>query len=232
MQIFYVPEIAINPVLPEEESGHCIRVLRMQEGDELLITDGKGRFLKSQITKAHHKRCEVSVLEIIEQPPLWDFNLHIAIAPTKNMDRMEWLVEKATEIGINEITFLRCRYSERKEIKIPRIEKIMISAMKQSQKATLPKLNEMILFEDFVSIPFQGQKYIAHCENEEKPLIKQLYSIGESALILIGPEGDFSSEEIQLAKTHNFAPVSLGESRLRTETAALVACQTFHILNQ
>jgi 16S rRNA (uracil1498-N3)-methyltransferase len=145
---------------------------------------------------------------------------------------MEWLVEKATEIGINEITFLRCRYSERKEIKIPRLEKIMISAMKQSVKATLPKLNEIILFEDFVSIPFQGEKYIAHCENEEKPLIKQLYSKGEHALILIGPEGDFSSEEIQLAKTHNFSPVSLGESRLRTETAALVACQTLHILNQ
>ena len=154
------------------------------------------------------------------------------MAPTKNMDRMEWFVEKATEIGIDTITCLNCRFSERKEVKTARLEKILVSAMKQSQKATLPRLNGMTDFKRFISEPFDGRKFIAHCEEEEKPLLRRVYHPGENALILIGPEGDFSTEEIRLAKENGFEAISLGESRLRTETAALVACHTIHILNQ
>ena len=154
----------MNLELPEEEAGHCIRVLRLTEGDEILLTDGKGFFFKAAISRAHPKHCEVNILEQWEQPALWNFNLHIAVAPTKNMDRMEWFAEKATEIGINAITCLNCRFSERKEIKPARLEKILISAMKQSQKATLPELNGMTDFRTFVSLPFAGRKFIAHCE--------------------------------------------------------------------
>ena len=232
MQIFYAPDIATNPELPEEEANHCVRVLRLNEGDEILVTDGKGTFYKAAIRRANTKHCEISILENWRQPALWNFKLHIAVAPTKNMDRMEWFVEKATEIGIDTITCLNCRFSERKEVKTARLEKILVSAMKQSQKATLPRLNGMTDFKRFISEPFDGRKFIAHCEEEEKPLLKHVYHPGENALILIGPEGDFSTEEIRLAKKNGFEAISLGESRLRTETAALVACHTIHVLNQ
>lgn len=232
MQIFYTPDIAVNPELPEEEAGHCIRVLRLSEGDEILLTDGKGSFYKAAISRAHHKHCEVSIQESWQQPALWNFRLHIAVAPTKNMDRMEWFAEKATEIGIDAIICLNCRFSERREIKPARLEKILVSAMKQSQKATLPVLTGMTDFKSFVAQPFEGRKFIAHCEDGEKRLLKQTYHPGENALILIGPEGDFSPEEIELALQQGFEPISLGESRLRTETAALEACHTVHVLNQ
>lgn len=232
MQIFYTPDIAVNPELPEEEAGHCIRVLRLAEGAEILLTDGQGAFYKAAISRAHPKHCEVTILERWMQPALWNFRLHIAVAPTKNMDRMEWFAEKATEIGIDEITCLNCRFSERKEVKPARLEKILVSAMKQSQKATLPRLNGMTDFKKFVTQPFEGRKFIAHCEEGEKPLLKSIYHPGENALILIGPEGDFSPEEIALARAQGFEAISLGESRLRTETAALVACHTIHVLNQ
>ena len=222
----------MNPELPEEEAGHCIRVLRLTEGDEILVTDGKGTFYKAAISRAHHKHCEVSILESWQQPALWNFRLHIAVAPTKNMDRMEWFAEKATEIGIDAITCLNCRFSERREIKPARLEKILISAMKQSQKATLPQLEGMTDFKSFVSQPFDGRKFIAHCEDGDKTLLKQTYRPGENVLVLIGPEGDFSPEEIELALKKGFEPISLGDSRLRTETAALVACHTIHVLNQ
>lgn len=231
MQIFYTPDILLRPELPEEEAGHCIRVLRLGEGDEILLTDGKGAFYKAVITRPHPKHCEVRILETWTQPALWPFYLHIAVAPTKNIDRMEWFVEKATEIGIDEITCLNCRFSERREIKPARLEKIQVSAMKQSCKARLPKLTGMTDFKTFVAQPFEGRKFIAHCEEEEKALLKQIYRPRENALILIGPEGDFSPEEIRLAKASGFEPISLGESRLRTETAALVACHTLHVLN-
>lgn len=222
----------MNPELPEEEAGHCIRVLRLTEGDEILLTDGKGTFYKAAISRAHHKHCEVSILESWQQSALWNFHLHIAVAPTKNMDRMEWFAEKATEIGIDAITCLNCRFSERREIKPARLEKILVSAMKQSQKATLPRLEGMTDFKSFVSQPFDGRKFIAHCEDGDKTLLKQTYRPGENALVLIGPEGDFSPEEIELALKKGFEPISLGDSRLRTETAALVACHTIHVLNQ
>ncbi len=231
MQIFYTPDISVNPELPEEESGHCVRVLRLSEGAEILLTDGKGKFYKAPNTVAHPKHCQIEVTDSWTAGKPWPFYVHIAVAPTKNMDRMEWFAEKATEIGIDEITCLNCRFSERKEVKPARLKKILVSAMKQSQKSVLPKLHGMTDFRHFVEKPFEGRKFIAHCEEEEKPLIKDIYKSGENALVLIGPEGDFSPEEIALAKANGFEAISLGNSRLRTETAALVACHTLHVLN-
>lgn len=230
MQIFYTPDILQCPELPEEESGHCVRVLRLGEGDEILLTDGRGSFYQASIEQAHPKHCRVTLLQSWQPAPLWSGYLHIAVAPTKNMDRMEWFAEKATEIGIDEITCLNCRFSERKEVKPQRLEKILVSAMKQSQKATLPLLHGMTDFRTFVKQPFEGQKFIAHCEAGEKPLLSKVYHPGERVLILIGPEGDFSPEEIALAQEQGFQPISLGPSRLRTETAALAACHTIRLL--
>ena len=232
MSLFYAPYIETNPVLPEEESAHAIRVLRLNEGDELSITDGKGFFYRAVIAGAHPKHCEVNIIETYPQTHLRPFQIHIAVSPTKQIDRMEWFVEKAAEIGIDAITFLNCRYSERQEIKTARLEKILISAMKQSQKALLPQLTGMTTFQEFIKKPFAGSKFIAHCEDSAKSLLKQIYPAGENALILIGPEGDFSNEEISAAIEHGFQPITLGQSRLRTETAALVACHTIHLLNQ
>ena len=171
--------------------------------------------------------------ETIQKEHLWKGKLHIEMAPTKKMDRNEWFAEKATEIGINQLTFLNCRYSERKVIKSERIEKIIVSAVKQSLKARVPLLDEMIDFKSFVQQEFEGQKFIAHCYDEEaeKIHLKDALKIGEKALILIGPEGDFSEQEVALAKEYGFRPISLGNSRLRTETAALVACHTFNLIN-
>ena len=232
MPLFYAPYIETTPVLPEEESGHAIRVLRLNEGDEIQITDGKGFLYRAIITRAHPKHCEVNIADTQFQTPLWPFHIHIAIAPPKQIDRMEWFVEKATEIGIDKITCLSCRHSERREINVHRIEKNLISAMKQSLKARLPHLTGMTAFQDFVCQSFNGSKFIAHCAEGEKLSLKQIYPIGENVLILIGPEGDFSKEEISLAIEQGFQPITLGESRLRTETAALVACHTIHLLTE
>ena len=218
--------------LPEEEAQHCTRFLRLSIGDEITLTDGKGSFYKAEITAATNKRCLVAIKETIFQKPLWPCHLHIAMAPTKNMDRNEWFAEKATEIGFDELTFLNCRFSERKVIKNERIEKILISAIKQSLKARLPKLNEMTDFNKFINQEFKGQKFIAHCYEGEKPLLKDVLKAGEDALVLIGPEGDFSEGEVEKAIERGFTPISLGKSRLRTETAALVACHTLNLLNQ
>ena len=232
MHVFYTPDIQKSNELPEEEAQHCIRVLRLSIGDEITLTDGKGNFYKAEITVATNKRCFVNIKETIFQEPLWPCHLHIAMAPTKNMDRNEWFAEKATEIGFDELTFLNCRFSERKVIKTERIEKILVSAIKQSLKARLPKLNEMIEFDPFIRQEFKGQKFIAHCYEGEKPLLKNVLKPGEDALVLIGPEGDFSEEEVKKAIECGFTPISLGKSRLRTETAALVACHTMNLLNQ
>lgn len=223
MHVFYTPDIQTKPELPEEEAQHCVRVLRLSAGDEITLTDGKGNFYRAEITASTNKRCLVKVLETIPQEPLWSGHLHIAMAPTKNMDRNEWFAEKATEIGFNELTFLNCRFSERKVIKMERIEKIVVSAIKQSLKARLPKLNGMTDFDKFITQEFEGQKFIAHCYEGEKPLLKNVMKPGEDALVLIGPEGDFSEEEVAKAIKKGFQPISLGKSRLRTETAALVA---------
>ena len=232
MHLFYTPDISHNNELPEEEAQHCIRVLRLNIGDEVTLTDGKGCFYKAEISAATHKRCLVTVKESIPQPPLTLCRIHIAMAPTKNMDRNEWFAEKATEIGIDQLFFLCCRFSERKVIKTERIEKILVSAMKQSLKAYLPKLNEMMEFDKFIAQDFKGQKFIAHCYEGAKPQLKHILKPGKDAIVLIGPEGDFSEEEVEKAINNGFIPVSLGRSRLRTETAALVACHTLNLLNQ
>lgn len=232
MHVFYTPDILTNAELPQEEAQHCIRVLRLSVGDEVTLTDGAGNFYQAVINAATNKRCLVTITETHFQQPLWIGHLHIALAPTKNMDRNEWLAEKATEIGIDELTFLNTRYSERKQIKTERIEKILISAIKQSLKARLPKLNEMKEFDKFIAQPFGGQKFIAHCYEGDKPLLSDAMQKGEDALVLIGPEGDFSEEEVKRAIEKGFKPISLGKSRLRTETAALVACHTMNLVNQ
>lgn len=231
MHVFYTPDIDTCPELPEEEAGHCLRVLRLGVGDEVMLTDGKGFFYKAVISVATGKRCQVKVVEKIEQEKFWKGHLHLAMAPTKNMDRIEWFAEKATEIGFDELSFLNCRFSERKVIKTERIEKIVVSAMKQSLKARKPIVNEMTDFAKFMQRDFQGQKFIAHCYEGEKPLLKEVLKPGEDALVLIGPEGDFSPEEVQKAEALGFQPISLGKSRLRTETAALVAVHMMNLFN-
>ena len=235
MNLFYAPDIANRQELPAEEAAHCARVLRMSEGDKIMITDGQGCFYEAELTLVSPKHCRVAILNKKYPAPLWQGHLHLALAPTKNMDRIEWLAEKATEIGFNELTFLNCRFSERKVIKPERVDKILVSAMKQSLKPWKPKLNEMIDFSKFMKKEFSGQKFIAHCYDdlgEAKPLLKDVLSKGEDALVLIGPEGDFSREEVETAIAQGFKPISLGKSRLRTETAALVACHIMNLVNQ
>ena len=214
--------------LPEEEAGHCIRVLSMKEGDRIRLTDGKGSFYDAVISAVSGKRCMVHIESREVQQPLWDGHLHIAVAPTKLMDRNEWFVEKAVEIGVDEITFLKTDHSERDGVKMERIEKIAVSAMKQSQKATLPVLNGMTTLHNLIERGFDGDKFIAHCEPGSKVLLQDAVIPGHDSLVLIGPEGDFSPAEIEMALKAGFRPISLGPSRLRTETAALVAV---HIMN-
>lgn len=232
MHLFYAPDIELTNELPAEEAAHALRVLRLKTGDELMLTDGKGCFYRAEIAVADQKHCLLNILETSPQPVLWNGHLHLALAPTKNMDRMEWLAEKATEIGFDELTFLNCRYSERRVIKLERIEKIVASAVKQSLKARMPKLNELIDFSKFIRQPFTGQKFIAHCYPGDKSLLKDSLHAEEDALVLIGPEGDFSEEEVALAIENGFQPISLGASRLRTETAALVAVHLMNLAHQ
>lgn len=228
MWLFYSPDIKPDMELPQEEAGHCIRVLRMKEGDRICLTDGKGCFYDAVISAVSGKRCMVHIENTKEQAPLWNGRIHIAVAPTKLMERNEWFVEKAVEIGVDEITFLKTDHSEREVIKPERIEKIAVSAMKQSQKATLPVLNGMTPLRSFIEQGFDGDKYIAHCEPGSKVLLQDALTPGHNSLVLIGPEGDFSPAEIEMALKAGFKPISLGPSRLRTETAALVAV---HIMN-
>jgi 16S rRNA (uracil1498-N3)-methyltransferase len=233
MHIFYTPDISGKSyTLDETESKHCARVLRLVKGDMITLVDGKGGFYTAEINDPNPKRCRIDVIKSEQNFGLQGFQVNIAIAPTKNMERIEWFLEKATEIGINRITPLLCRFSERKEIKHERLEKVMISAMKQSLKAYLPQLDEMTKFSNFIHQPFEGQKFIAHCEDQYRDLLKSKIMPGENYLILIGPEGDFSTEEIEMALKEGFHPVSLGNSRLRTETAGVVACHTFNLLNE
>lgn len=235
MQLFYNNLLDKNSkeiLFDKIESKHIVRVLRKKENDILDITNGNSLLFKAKITLANDKRCVAEIIQVEEKDKLWDYYLHIAIAPTKNNDRLEWFLEKATEIGIDEITPIICQNSERKIVKQERLEKIIQSAMKQSLKFTLPKLNEPIKFNDFIDQDFNGKKCIAHCEDDEKTLLKTLVNTKEKITILIGPEGDFSTQEIKKALSKKFTPISLGESRLRTETAGLVAVQTVAIINQ
>lgn len=232
MALFYVPDIADRWELSEEEAAHCLRVLRLSVGDALDITDGCGTLYKAVISSIAGKHCYVEARETIAMPKNWRGNIHIAIAPTKNMDRIEWLAEKATEIGVDAITFLNCRFSERKVVKTERVERIVVSAMKQSLKYSKPVVGEMVDFKKFISIPRGGAKFIAHCYDSERVLLKDVLREGEDVTVLIGPEGDFSPEEVGLAVEAGYRPVSLGSSRLRTETAGLAACHTFILKNE
>ncbi|HOI25973.1 MAG TPA: 16S rRNA (uracil(1498)-N(3))-methyltransferase [Paludibacteraceae bacterium] len=229
--LFYTPNIEESPYLPEEESNHAIRVLRLQTGDKLELIDGRGGYYEAEILVPHHKKCEVKILNHFTEYHKRPFKMHVAIAPTKNMDRIEWFAEKVTEIGVDEITPVICRFSERKEIKHDRLEKILVSAMKQSKKAYLPKLNDQCTFAQFIQRKDLGQRFIAHCYEQDKKELSELYKPLEDATILIGPEGDFGEDEVSSAIKIGFAPVSLGESRLRTETAGVVACHTMDLLS-
>jgi len=236
MQLFYNPslsQITKDVTFDKEESRHIVKVLRMNEGDIFKITNGKGSFFSAEIVNANPKGCLVKILSEEIQPPL-PYQLHLAVAPTKLNDRYEWFLEKATEIGISEITPIICDHSERKIIKPERFEKILQSAMKQSLKANLPTLNKAALFKDFINSEkaIKGLKCIAHCEETNKKTLKSILLPNKKITILIGPEGDFSSEEIEFAMHAGFIPVTLGESRLRTETAAIVACHSVAFINE
>ena len=236
MHRFYCPDIADTLTLGEEDSKHCVRVMRMAEGDTIEVVDGNGTLYTCRITMAHPKRCAIEVLDKEVQTPHWGHRIVLAIAPTKNLDRIEWLVEKCVEMGIDRIIPLRCHNSERTVLKTERLKKIMVSAMKQSLKATLPLLDEMTPVERVLAEPFDGTRCIAYCDEqlprEERHTLAGIYQPGKDVMVLIGPEGDFSPEEVQAATTAGFIPVTLGESRLRTETAGLMAVAAVHALDQ
>uniref|UniRef100_A0AB33IRH7 Ribosomal RNA small subunit methyltransferase E n=1 Tax=Prevotella sp. GTC17253 TaxID=3236793 RepID=A0AB33IRH7_9BACT len=224
---FYVPTLPETEELPVDEAQHAIRVLRLQTGDSLWLLDGVGNFYQAEVTLTTSKRCLFRIVESKAQLKGWHGNIHLAIAPTKNIDRIEWMVEKACEVGIDQFSFLQCKFSERKILRIDRLEKIMISAVKQSRKPMMPIINELSSFETFISSPRVGRKFIAHCypEIERKDFfsILQQIDVNEDVTVLIGPEGDFSIDEVKLAMANGYVSISLGNSRLRTETAGLYA---------
>ena len=235
MQLFYNSEISIEKkqiTFDKIESKHIVRVLRKKENDILKITNGKGYLFDVKISFANDKKCLADIIAVTEKKNPRNYYLHIAIAPTKNNDRMEWFLEKATEIGIDEITPIICKNSERRIVKLERFEKIIQSAMKQSLKFTLPKLNEPRKFSDFINQNLDGKICIAHCEKQEKKLLKSVIDASEKVTVLIGPEGDFSSDEINKALMKKIIPITLGKSRLRTETAALVAVNSVSFINE
>jgi len=231
MHLFYSTNISDNIItLDKEESKHLAKVLRLEMGEEVHVIDGKGTRYLCTINLAHQKATQLSILakEVVNET----YGIEIAAAPTKNLNRWEWFLEKTTEIGIDAIHPIVSFHSERKVLKQDRQERIMVSAMKQSYKTKLPQLSELEKFKQFITKKFDGRKFICHCyDNLPKKSLNESYKKGEKALLLIGPEGDFSKEEVELALQHGFEPIALGESRLRTETAAIVACHTIHVLN-
>ena len=245
-RFFYDPQVSGE--LPQDEAKHATRVLRLAAGDELLLMDGQGSFFRAEITVADNHRCLYRILETMPQQPAWEGHIHIAVAPTKLNDRMEWFAEKATEIGMDELSFLDCKFSERHVIKCERIDKIIISAVKQSHKAWKSVLNEMMSFDKFVRQERKGDKFICHCYDEgdieplsqtlpqteglNKPFLMDVLRRGVETTVLVGPEGDFSVDEVRLALRNGYRSVSLGTSRLRTETAALAAVHMMQIINQ
>ncbi|MBA9074943.1 16S rRNA (uracil1498-N3)-methyltransferase [Flavobacterium gossypii] len=235
MQLFYNPTITQNGEIfsfDKEESKHIIKVLRKKEGDNLYVTNGLGDLFKTEITLASDSKCLVKIVSSEKSEPS-KYYLHLAVAPTKMNDRFEWFLEKATEIGISEITPIICDHSERKVIKTDRFDKIILSAMKQSLHYYLPKLNEPILFKDFIKQQkSEGLNLIAHCEETDKKSLKEVVKPNKDVTILIGPEGDFSEKEIKLALENKYIPVTLGNTRLRTETAAVVACHSVVFINE
>ena len=235
MNLFYAPDILQTLSLPEEESQHCAKVLRMKAGEHIHIIDGVGGLYEAEILEAHPKRTQVSIISEQHEYGRRPFRLHLAVAPTKNIDRFEWFVEKATEIGFDELTPLCCRYSERKVIKPERIEKILVSAAKQSLKAYVPRLNPMMTAKEFIGnssflIP-HSSLFIAHCYDQPKQHLFNACQPGGDVVVMVGPEGDFSEEEVELALRNSFQAITLGESRLRTETAGVVACHLVTVAN-
>ena len=234
-KLFYTPDFVGQSgacVLPEDEAQHAVKVLRLQAGERVHLVNGKGGLFEAEIVWAQPKHCEVKILQSVFEYGKRDFYLHIAIAPTKMNERFEWFLEKCTEIGIDEITPLLCQFSERKELKLPRMEKILVSAMKQSAKAYLPKLNEICSIKQFLKTAEAEQKFIAHCYKTDKKSLSKTCTKQSKVLILIGPEGDFSEEEVNMATEKGFIPISLGNSRLRTETAGVAACHTVNLINE
>ena len=246
MNLFYAPDITQTLCLPEEESQHCVKVLRMKAGERIHIIDGVGGLYEAEILEAHPKRTQVGIISEQHEYGRRPFRLHLAVAPTKNIDRFEWFVEKATEIGFDELTPLCCRYSERKVIKPERIEKILVSAAKQSLKAYVPRLNPMVTFKEFIAQQYhfaesgQGQSlegehnsslFIAHCYDQPKQHLLHACMPASDVVVMVGPEGDFSEEEVELALRNSFRAITLSESRLRTETAGVVACHLVTIAN-
>jgi len=230
---FYVPDAASATELPADEASHAVRVLRMKPGDEMVLMDGVGTFFKAEVAVASPHHCVYRVVEEMPQLPQWHGRYHIAMAPTKLMDRTEWMLEKVTEIGVDEVSLLNCDNSERRVAKPARLEKILVSAMKQSRKAWKPVLNDMAAFRKFVSEPRGGMKFIAHCY-EEIPrtyLYDELCGrdVSEAVTVLIGPEGDFTPDEVRMAVDAGYVSVHLGQSRLRTETATMVAVMMMHL---
>lgn len=233
MHIFYTPDIKSDRyTLNEEESKHSVRVLRLKIGDKITLLDGVGGFYIAEITNNHPKRCEIKINSTERAYGRRNYHLTMAVAPTKNNDRFEWFLEKSTEIGVDKFIPIISKQSERKIIKPERLDKRINSAIKQSIQAYRPDLNELVKFKDLINIEFTGKKLIAHCFDTEKPYLKDVISKDEAVLILIGPEGDFTMEEVEMAKTKGFKEISLGENRLRTETAGIVAVHTVAIVNQ
>ena len=235
MQLFYTPDIdPANPqyFLNEEESKHCVRVLRLANGDVVQLIDGRGGFYSARIIDAHPKKTLLQIFSMQTEFNKRNHYLHLAVAPTKNIERMEWMLEKATEIGIDEVSFPICQRSERKELKLDRLDKIVTAAVKQSIKAYHPILNKPVSYTQFIKRPFAGQQFIAHCVDGEKAGLRSELETGGRYLILIGPEGDFTPNEISDALNNGFKAITLGQSRLRTETAALEACFEVNFLNR
>ncbi len=233
MHLFYTPDLDPEQTycLNKEESSHCVKVLRMKEGDEILLTNGVGNIYKAEIIQAVVGACLCVVKTEIPTYDKRNYRIHIAMAPTKNNARTEWFAEKATEMGISEISLFKSRYSERTNIKTERLEKVVISAVKQSFKAFVPVVNDLKDFKQIVDEAKESKKFIATCSGDDRLKLKEAYSPNEDVIILIGPEGDFSEQEVSYALSKGFLPLSLGEARLRTETAALYALQGIHFIN-
>lgn len=227
VRFFYVPDAQTATELPSDEAMHALRVLRMKIGDEMMLMDGQGNYYRAEVTLAHTRHCFYEIKEQLPQQRQWQGHIHLAVSPTKMMERVEWMTEKAVEVGIDELSFLNCQFSERRLVKLSRLEKIVVSALKQSRKAWAPQLNEVISFEQFIQQLRSGRKYIAHCYDEVPRtfLFDELQKPSDNidATVLIGPEGDFSIDEVRQAVAAGYVSVHLGRSRLRTETAGLSA---------
>ncbi len=235
MQLYFIDpiptQVPCQIILGSEESFHCIKVLRMRAGETIHLTDGQGNLYEGQILAQDVKNCPVLITVVQPEFGKRPFRLHLAVAPTKNMARFEWFLEKATEIGVDEITPLICEHSERMQIRVDRLHKIIVSAAKQSLKAYFPILHEPVKFDDFIRLNHSGSQFVAYVEEHQPDHLKNAYQTGDCT-VLIGPEGDFSRKEMDLAIQNGFKPVSLGPARLRTETAAIVACHIINVVNE